>query len=183
MRGGGGGGVGLGIAPKGKFLKTRCSDEFWCVLGSQLNTTTLCAIYSLVAVTLNMTSCFSWGGGFSSGGVGYFSGGGILGHSPRMKHFFIFLLILLFEGHEPAITEWEFLPHIGPRPPKGFVGLKNAGATCYMNSVLQQLYMISPIRDKVLEMDMAAQDLVRQNKEEEQKEHERLTNKASKNDV
>lgn len=35
--------------------------------------------------------------------------------------------------------EWEYLPPIGPRPTRGFVGLKNAGATCYMNSVLQQV--------------------------------------------
>ncbi len=40
-----------------------------------------------------------------------------------------------------ALTEWEYLPPVGPRPPKGFVGLKNAGATCYMNSVIQQLYI------------------------------------------
>lgn len=38
--------------------------------------------------------------------------------------------------------EWEYLPPIGPRPNKGFVGLKNAGATCYMNSVLQQVSLI-----------------------------------------
>ena len=42
-------------------------------------------------------------------------------------------------GHEPPLTEWEYLPHVGPRPPRGFVGLKNAGATCYMNAVLQQV--------------------------------------------
>ena len=35
--------------------------------------------------------------------------------------------------------EWEYLPPVGPRPSRGFVGLKNAGATCYMNSVLQQV--------------------------------------------
>ena len=35
--------------------------------------------------------------------------------------------------------EWEYLPPVGPRPTRGFVGLKNAGATCYMNSVLQQV--------------------------------------------
>ena len=38
------------------------------------------------------------------------------------------------------LTEWEYLPPIGPRPQNGFVGLKNAGATCYMNSVIQILY-------------------------------------------
>ena len=42
-------------------------------------------------------------------------------------------------GHEPPLTEWEYFPHVGPRPMKGFVGLKNAGATCYMNAVLQQV--------------------------------------------
>lgn len=47
---------------------------------------------------------------------------------------------------DESIGEWEYLPPVGPRPFKGFVGLKNAGATCYMNSVLQQLYMIRQIR-------------------------------------
>lgn len=32
----------------------------------------------------------------------------------------------------------------------GFVGLKNAGATCYMNSVLQQLFMVENIKRGVL---------------------------------
>lgn len=43
---------------------------------------------------------------------------------------------------EPPLTEWEYLPPVGPRPLKGFVGLKNAGATCYMNSVLQQVSIV-----------------------------------------
>ncbi|XP_060232828.1 probable ubiquitin carboxyl-terminal hydrolase FAF-X isoform X1 [Meriones unguiculatus] len=56
-------------------------------------------------------------------------------------------------------TEWEYLPPVGPRPPKGFVGLKNAGATCYMNSVLQQLYMIPSIRNSILAIESIGNDI------------------------
>lgn len=48
------------------------------------------------------------------------------------------------------MVEWDFLPMMGARTARGFVGLKNAGATCYMNSVLQQLYMVHPIRLGIL---------------------------------
>ncbi|KAJ7330597.1 Ubiquitin carboxyl-terminal hydrolase 24 [Desmophyllum pertusum] len=40
-----------------------------------------------------------------------------------------------------------------PRAVCGFVGLKNAGATCYMNSVLQQLYMQPGLRESILAFD------------------------------
>ena len=86
-------------------------------------------------------------------------------------------------GHELPITEWEYLPHIGPRPSKGFVGLKNAGATCYMNSVLQQLYMISPIRDRVMQVEELANDLIWQSEEDERREKERETNRKNKEEV
>ncbi|ELK07136.1 Putative ubiquitin carboxyl-terminal hydrolase FAF-X [Pteropus alecto] len=58
-----------------------------------------------------------------------------------------------------ALTEWEYLPPVGPRPPKGFVGLKNAGATCYMNSVIQQLYMIPSIRNGILAVEGTGSDV------------------------
>lgn len=58
-----------------------------------------------------------------------------------------------------ALTEWEYLPPVGPRPTKGFVGLKNAGATCYMNSVIQQLYMIPPIRNGILAIEGTGSDI------------------------
>lgn len=48
---------------------------------------------------------------------------------------------LYYSGFEVPLTEWEYQPPIGPRPLNGFVGLKNAGATCYMNSVLQQVHL------------------------------------------
>ncbi|CAH7488181.1 probable ubiquitin carboxyl-terminal hydrolase FAF-X [Phodopus roborovskii] len=68
-----------------------------------------------------------------------------------------------------TLTEWEYLPPVGPRPPKGFVGLKNAGATCYMNSVIQQLYMIPPIRNSILaieSIDSNTDDIFKDEKQE-----------------
>ena len=43
---------------------------------------------------------------------------------------------MFYTRETEAVSEWEFLPPVGPRPSQGFVGLKNAGATCYMNSLL-----------------------------------------------
>ena len=54
------------------------------------------------------------------------------------------------------LNEWEQLPINSPRPPGGYVGLKNAGATCYMNSVFQQLYMMKPLRNAVLSVTSTA---------------------------
>ncbi|XP_023293279.2 probable ubiquitin carboxyl-terminal hydrolase FAF isoform X1 [Lucilia cuprina] len=54
------------------------------------------------------------------------------------------------------LRDWDYLPPVGARPIKGFCGLKNAGATCYMNSVLQQLYMVPSIRVGILKADGAA---------------------------
>lgn len=69
------------------------------------------------------------------------------------EYFFLFLSAC------EALTEWEYLPPVGPRPPKGFVGLKNAGATCYMNSVIQQLYMIPSIRNSILAIEGTGSDI------------------------
>ncbi|CAF0886485.1 unnamed protein product [Rotaria sordida] len=55
--------------------------------------------------------------------------------------------------HRPILEkqcEWEFMPQVNPRASCGFVGLYNGGATCYMNSILQQLYMVPQISEHIL---------------------------------
>lgn len=82
------------------------------------------------------------------------------------------LLSDMFYADQPPLQEWEYLPPVGPRPRGGFVGLKNAGATCYMNSVLQQLYMIESIREGILAVEGAATDPNEDFSGEERPDHE-----------
>ena len=35
----------------------------------------------------------------------------------------------------------------------GYVGLKNIGCICYMNSILQQMYMVPPFRNAIISSD------------------------------
>ncbi|XP_015211244.2 ubiquitin carboxyl-terminal hydrolase 24 isoform X3 [Lepisosteus oculatus] len=51
-------------------------------------------------------------------------------------------LLSMHHQADPAHTkEFDYLPPVDSRSVSGFVGLKNGGATCYMNAVFQQLYM------------------------------------------
>ncbi|XP_074025512.1 ubiquitin carboxyl-terminal hydrolase 9X isoform X2 [Leptinotarsa decemlineata] len=74
------------------------------------------------------------------------------------KQLVTMLTEMFYSDPDSAITEWDYLPVVGPRPFQGFVGLKNAGATCYMNSVLQQLYMVESIKEGILAAEGAATD-------------------------
>ncbi len=49
-------------------------------------------------------------------------------------------------------ADWNIRPGLGNRA-GNFVGLKNLGATCYMNSSLQQLFMIPAFRQRIIEVD------------------------------
>ncbi|OMJ88629.1 hypothetical protein SteCoe_9412 [Stentor coeruleus] len=47
-------------------------------------------------------------------------------------------------------ADWNNSPMSKEKSQTGFVGLKNLGCTCYMNSILQQLFMIPTFKDSIL---------------------------------
>ena len=49
--------------------------------------------------------------------------------------------------------QYEYEPAIERRAKSNFVGLKNAGATCYMNSVLQQLFTVPGLAEQILSVE------------------------------
>lgn len=74
----------------------------------------------------------------------------------------------LAQGHAlPEVDEWDAVPQVGRRSLR--VGLKNAGATCYMNSMLQQVAMQPALRQALLgvpeEVEQAWQREAKQAKE------------------
>ena len=60
-----------------------------------------------------------------------------VGSTENLTLLYTTLTALFYSGEEVNIIEWDYSPAVGPRKTDGFVGLKNAGATCYMNSVQQ----------------------------------------------
>ena len=64
--------------------------------------------------------------------------------------FFFFFLSLSFLFIFFSFVCFQFQPLVTPRAACGFVGLRNASATCYMNAVLQQFYMQPGIKEVTL---------------------------------
>jgi ubiquitin C-terminal hydrolase len=49
-------------------------------------------------------------------------------------------------------TSWNFSPLMDQRSEVGYVGVKNLGCTCYMNSLLQQFFMMPTFRQGILSL-------------------------------
>jgi len=50
-------------------------------------------------------------------------------------------------------SDWEIIYEAPNSVSSNFVGLVNMGATCYVNSIIQQLFMLPCIRNPILELD------------------------------
>jgi hypothetical protein len=46
-------------------------------------------------------------------------------------------------------------PKIFEKSSAGYVGLKNLGSICYVNSLMQQFFMIPTVRDSLIQLDVA----------------------------
>jgi hypothetical protein len=56
-------------------------------------------------------------------------------------------------------ANWQVTPDAKKKAVHGYVGLENMGATCYMNSLLQQLYLMPQFRREILSVRDQSEDL------------------------
>lgn len=59
-------------------------------------------------------------------------------------------LVVPFVSKCERHIEWGFSPDSYEKSSSGFVGLRNLGATCYMNALMQQFFMTKPFRNGLL---------------------------------
>ena len=55
-----------------------------------------------------------------------------------------------------STSDWYIYAVQGERSRTGYVGLKNLSCTCYMNSLMQQFYMLPVFRESILETESSA---------------------------
>ena len=74
-------------------------------------------------------------------------------HSPRELFRQLLPLHLYGKWRSKRSGDWKMLPDTFTQGQAEYVGLANMGATCYLNSTLQQLYMIPELRYPLLGLE------------------------------
>lgn len=64
----------------------------------------------------------------------------------------MYICFFFFPIYHPSSLTIDDSPSAGVRSAVGRVGLRNLGNTCYINSCLQQLFMIEPLRNGLLSL-------------------------------
>jgi ubiquitin C-terminal hydrolase len=59
-------------------------------------------------------------------------------------------------GRDP--DEWEFRSTIAEKGDAGYVGIRNLGCICYLNALLQQMFMIPRLRQNLLSIEDKSED-------------------------
>ena len=79
-------------------------------------------------------------------------------HSPAAARACMVFVEQLVQDHEEQKVVWRFTPASGSRSATGYVGLRNLGCICYMNALMQQFFMIEPLRYALLAADSKADE-------------------------
>ena len=80
---------------------------------------------------------------------------------------YLLLHTRLIAQHQPDAHKsypWEYWPKEDGRADCGYVGLTNLGATCYMASCMQQLYMIPQARSVILKSELLMEEKMQMRK-------------------
>ena len=72
--------------------------------------------------------------------------------SPEMMEELLQLIANVTEK-APVQNGWGYVPGNKVRSQEGYVGIQNLGATCYMNAMLQQFFMIPSFRYSMLQIE------------------------------
>ncbi|KAK8401660.1 hypothetical protein O3P69_001054 [Scylla paramamosain] len=74
----------------------------------------------------------------------------VMGSQQNLEALVGHLVTLHHTLNPDSLKEFQYAPAVDGRGASGFVGLKNGGATCYMNSVLQHLFLIPGVAEDIL---------------------------------
>lgn len=77
----------------------------------------------------------------------------LLRRDPQLMDYFLEACMQPLMSHIERTASWNYTPPSATERTQDFVGLRNLGCICYMNSMLQQFFMIPALRYNLLAVD------------------------------